>query len=174
MRHRIIVPLALTAALLTACSSGTDEESSGNEEVRVSAAPSGASDTSETSGTSGDTGRQAGGSSRSGKPANNPVAQRYVDAVADEDVAALAAAFHEDAVLNEPGRTFQGRDAIREWAAAEVIGGRLTVLDDTPKRDGTTLLLRFAHRGESGDGFRARYEFTERDGLIGRLDLEYA
>ncbi|MFI0241386.1 nuclear transport factor 2 family protein [Streptomyces sp. NPDC016845] len=156
MRHRIILPLALTALLLTGCSGGDDEPASRAASATASAG----------------TVQQARG--ESGKPADNPVAQRYVDAVANEDVDALAAAFHENAVLNEPGRTFRGRDAIKEWAAAEVIGGRLTVLDDTPKPDGTTLLLRFAHKGESGDGFRATYEFTERAGLIGQLDLEYA
>ncbi|MEU9593836.1 nuclear transport factor 2 family protein [Streptomyces sp. NPDC048219] len=155
MRHRIILPLALTALLLAGCSGADDEQAS-----------------EPASATTAETVRRAGGGS--GKPAGNPVAQRYVDAVATEDVDALAAAFHEDAVLNEPGRSFRGRDEIKAWAAAEVIGGRLTVLDDTPKDDGTTLLLRFAHKGESGDGFRATYEFTERDGLIGQLDLEYA
>ncbi|AZM60771.1 MULTISPECIES: nuclear transport factor 2 family protein [unclassified Streptomyces] len=159
MRHRIIAPLAVTAALLTACSGSDDDTPADDAGTRVTASASAAG---------------SGSAGKSGKPANNPVAQRYVDAVAAEDVEALAAAFHEDAVLNEPGRTFRGREEIRQWAADEVIGGRLTVLDDTPKSDGTTLLLRFAHRGESGDGFRATYEFTERDGLIGQLDLEYA
>ncbi|MFI7386463.1 nuclear transport factor 2 family protein [Streptomyces sp. NPDC049813] len=154
--RRIILSLASAALLLTGCSGADNEPASSRASVTAPAA----------------TVQRAVG--EPGSSAKNPVAQRYVDAVAAEDVDALAAAFHEDAVLHEPGRTFRGRDAIRAWAADEVIGGRLTVLDTTPKRGGTTLLLRFAHKGESGDGFRATYEFTERAGLIGQLDLAYA
>lgn len=70
------------------------------------------------------------------------------------------------------GREFNGRDEIRDWADDEVIGGRLTVLENTPKPGGTTLLVRFAPGGTGG--FEANYEFDVRDGRIAELNPQYA
>ncbi|MGA4800734.1 nuclear transport factor 2 family protein [Streptomyces lavendulocolor] len=102
-----------------------------------------------------------------------PAVRAYVDAVDDGDADALAAAFHEDGTVTDTGRRFEGRDAIRAWAADEVIGGRVTVLGNTPTGDGSTVLLRFDPEGMLA-GFRARYAFTVEDGLIRRVSMSYA
>jgi WD40 repeat protein len=62
----------------------------------------------------------------------DPAAGRYLDAVAAKDADAVAAAFAPDAVVVDVGREIRGRDAIRAWAEAEVIGGTYTLLDHTP------------------------------------------
>ncbi|GHF67607.1 nuclear transport factor 2 family protein [Streptomyces griseosporeus] len=103
----------------------------------------------------------------------HPAARRYFDAVAGEDADAVAAAFAADGLVVDVGREIRGRDAIRQWAADEVVGGDYTVLDHTPHTTGTTLLVRF-RPGGTGDGFRARYRFDITDGLITRATLEYA
>ncbi|GAA2202086.1 nuclear transport factor 2 family protein [Streptomyces bangladeshensis] len=103
----------------------------------------------------------------------HPAARRYLDTVADRDAAGVAAAFAPDGLVVDVGREIRGRDAIRRWAAAEVIGGAYTLLDRTPHPGGTTLLVRF-RPGGTGDGFRARYRLDLTDGLITRATLEYA
>jgi hypothetical protein len=103
----------------------------------------------------------------------DPAAQRYFDAVAAWDAVAVAAAFTPDGLVVDVGREIRGRDAIRRWAAGEVVGGVYTLLDHTPHDDGTTLLVRF-RPGGTGDGFRARYRFDITDGLITKATLEYA
>lgn len=103
----------------------------------------------------------------------DPAARRYFDAVAAEDADAVAAAFAPEGLVVDVGREIRGREAIREWAAAEVVGGVYTVLEHTPRTGGTTLLVRF-RPGGTGDGFRARYHFDITDGLITEATLEYA
>jgi hypothetical protein len=99
-------------------------------------------------------------------------AQRYLDAVAAKDVDALVAAFAPDAVVVDVSRRIRGREAIRRWAENEVIGGVYTLLDHTPRKGGTTMLVRFQPGGMGG--FRASYSFDIADGLITRADLQYA
>jgi hypothetical protein len=102
----------------------------------------------------------------------DPAARRYLDAVAARDADAVAAAFTPDAVVVDVGREIRGRDAIRAWADAEVVGGVYTLLDHTPRAGGTTLLVRFQPGGVGG--IRATYRFDIADGLIVRATLEYA
>jgi outer membrane murein-binding lipoprotein Lpp len=102
----------------------------------------------------------------------DPAARRYVDAVAAEDLDALVASFTPDAVIVDVGREIRGHDAIRHWADTEVIGGRLTVLGNTPRKGGTTMLVTFAPGGTGG--FRASYSFDISGGLITRATLQYA
>ncbi|OKK11022.1 nuclear transport factor 2 family protein [Streptomyces sp. CB02400] len=159
MRHRILLPLALSAALLTACS----DSDTGSAAPETPEAPA--------------TSRSADGApspqeAAAGEEEVPSAAQAYVDAVAAEDLDALVDAFHPDARLIDVGREFNGRDEIRDWADNEVIGGRLTVLKNTPKPGGTTLLVRFAPGGTGG--FEANYEFDVRDGRIAELNLQYA
>ncbi|GAB1516180.1 nuclear transport factor 2 family protein [Actinophytocola sp. KF-1] len=102
----------------------------------------------------------------------DPAAGRYLDAVAAGDADAVAAVFAPDAVVVDVGREIRGRDAIRAWAQAEVIGGRYTLIDHTPRDGGTTMLVRFEPGGMAG--FRASYRFDISDGLITTAILEYA
>ncbi|WP_101783612.1 nuclear transport factor 2 family protein [Nonomuraea indica] len=105
-------------------------------------------------------------------PAVEPTARRYVDAVAAKDLDALVAVFAPDALIVDVTREIRGHDAIRHWAETEVIGGRLTVLGETPRPGGTTLLVRFQPGGVGG--FRASYSFDIAGGLITRAELQYA
>ncbi|WP_399895490.1 nuclear transport factor 2 family protein [Streptomyces sp. BBFR51] len=168
MPYRPMTPaLALAALLLAGCSDGSDGSEQAGSPPRTTrqATPDPAKET---------TGRSPGDAADEDPKdtAVDPAAQAYVDAVADEDLDALVDAFHPDARLVDVDRTFDGRDEIRDWARDEVIGGRLTVLKNTPKDDGTTLLVRFAPGGTGG--FEANYTFDVHDGRIARLDLQYA
>ncbi|MDX3006570.1 nuclear transport factor 2 family protein [Kribbella solani] len=102
----------------------------------------------------------------------NPAAQRYLDAVEAKDADALAATFAPDGLVVDVGREIRGRDAIRQWAANEVIGGVYTLLDHTPRAGGVTMLVRFQPGGTGG--FRANYHFDIADGSITKATLEYA
>ncbi|MFG1679115.1 nuclear transport factor 2 family protein [Nonomuraea sp. NPDC049269] len=102
----------------------------------------------------------------------DPAAQRYLDAVAAKDADVLAAAFAPDGLVIDVGREIRGRDAIRRWAADEVIGGVYTLLNHTPRTGGVTMLVRFQPGGAGG--FRANYHFDITNGLITKATLEYA
>ncbi|MFJ5261679.1 nuclear transport factor 2 family protein [Streptomyces sp. NPDC088387] len=104
----------------------------------------------------------------------HPAVRGYVTAVDDRDVEALVAAFAPDAVVSDTGREFRGHDEIRAWASDEVIGGRVTVLDNTPgSGGGSTVLLRFDPEGLLV-GFRATYTFDVDDDRIRRVSMAYA
>jgi hypothetical protein len=71
-------------------------------------------------------------------------AAAYVRAVNGGDPAALLALFADGAVVDDAGREFRGRDAIRAWAASDIfaVNVSLDVLDAsgdvlTTKVDGT-------------------------------------
>jgi len=102
-----------------------------------------------------------------------PAVRGYVDAVDSQDVNALVSVFAPQATVNDTGRSFRGRAAIRDWARDEVIGGRLTVLRTTASPTGPTVLLRFDPKGFMA-GFRARYAFTVEHDAIIRITLRYA
>jgi ketosteroid isomerase-like protein len=99
-------------------------------------------------------------------------AQAYVDAVNSGDLDALVLAFAPDGEVMDVDRPIRGRDAIRAWAANEVMGGRLQVLSVTAMPSGQDLLVHWAPRGSSG--WRARYRFTMTGTAITLADLQYA
>ncbi|MFJ4688124.1 nuclear transport factor 2 family protein [Streptomyces sp. NPDC088789] len=104
----------------------------------------------------------------------HPAVRGYVSAVDERDTEALVAVFASDAVVTDTGREFRGHDEIRAWADDEVIGGRLTVLEQTPGADGAArVLLRFDPDGPLL-GFRATYTFDVRDDRIHRVSMAYA
>ena len=100
--------------------------------------------------------------------------RRYRDAVNAEDLNWLTASFAPGAVVIDVSRRFRGRSAIRAWAQAEVIGGRLTIIRRVtrPRNPrGATYLVRFAPGGTGG--FLAHYRFETRGGRITVADLQY-
>ncbi|MDG4861818.1 nuclear transport factor 2 family protein [Streptomyces sp. T-3] len=101
-----------------------------------------------------------------------PAVRTYVDAVDSKDLDRLVGAFHEDGTAGDTGRSFRGHEEIRAWAKDEVIGGELTVLGNSPTKQGSTVLVRFDGGGLGG--FRAHYEFALKDGLIHRISMSYA
>jgi hypothetical protein len=56
-----------------------------------------------------------------------PVLAEYIAAVNAFDEDAIAATFADDALVNDVHREFWGREAIRRWAARELVGDRVTV-----------------------------------------------
>ena len=102
-----------------------------------------------------------------------PAASAYVDAVARRDLEALAAAFAPDGVVVDVRRRIEGRDAIREWAAREVIGGSLRV--DAVTALGLDVQRVRVHWAPSGSaGWAADYTFRAIGGEIVEADLQYA
>ncbi|MBA9006744.1 nuclear transport factor 2 family protein [Thermomonospora cellulosilytica] len=103
----------------------------------------------------------------------HPAARAYVDAVNRRDLNALVDAFAPDGRVVDVSRTIAGRDAIRAWADAEVIGGTLRVLSIAGNRaDGQRLLVHWAPSGSGG--WRAHYDFTVTGDRIAVADLQYA
>ena len=101
-----------------------------------------------------------------------PPARCYLDAVEAADALALAACFAPDGAVVDVRRRIEGREAIEAWAAREVIGGALEVIEVEPAEGGQRLLVHWAPRGS--DGWRAHYTFTVRNGAIVVADLQYA
>jgi hypothetical protein len=100
-------------------------------------------------------------------------ARAYVDAVNAGDLDALVAAFAPDGQVVDVSRRIAGRDAIREWADGEVIGGSLRVDGVTPiGPDVQRVRVHWAPAGSGG--WAADYTFTDRDGQVVVADLQYA
>jgi hypothetical protein len=51
----------------------------------------------------------------------------YVQATNSFDLDALMAGFADDALVNDQLRDYWGKSAIREWAARDIVGERLTM-----------------------------------------------
>jgi hypothetical protein len=56
-----------------------------------------------------------------------PVVAAYVEATNSFDLDGLLAPFAEDALVNDQLRDYWGKQAIREWAARDIIGERVTM-----------------------------------------------
>ena len=56
-----------------------------------------------------------------------PLVAAYVEATNSFDLERLLATFADDALVNDQLRDYWGKSAIREWAAHDVIGERLTM-----------------------------------------------
>lgn len=57
-----------------------------------------------------------------------PVLAEYISAVNAFDEDAIVATFAEDALVNDVHREFWGVEAIRRWAARELVGDRVTIV----------------------------------------------
>ena len=60
-------------------------------------------------------------------PALPPLVAAYVQATNSFDLEGLLAPFADDALVNDQLRDYWGKPAIREWAASDIIGERLTM-----------------------------------------------
>ena len=56
-----------------------------------------------------------------------PVLAGHIAAVNAFDEDAIVATFADDALVNDAHREFWGREAIRRWAAREIVGDRVTI-----------------------------------------------
>jgi uncharacterized protein (TIGR02246 family) len=88
--------------------------------------------------------------------------QDAVDAANRSDVEAFLDAFTDDGVVDDWGREFAGRDAIRGWSDAEFIGKQVTLDVTAVERDGDRTVVA-AQVG--GNGFNGPSHFAfELDG----------
>jgi hypothetical protein len=98
----------------------------------------------------------------------DPIAA-FVRATNDADPDAFAAAFTEDAELNDWGRVFHGRDGVRSWDGTDNIGvhSRFAVVGWHWEAPGTAVV----ELTVTGDGYNGTgpMTFTLRDGLIASL-----
>src|SRR5262249_9020692 len=56
-----------------------------------------------------------------------PTATAYVRSINDHDAAAFIALFGDEAVVNDAGRQFRGRAAIKDWSDREIFAPRVTL-----------------------------------------------
>jgi hypothetical protein len=82
-----------------------------------------------------------------------------LDAANANDLAAFLASFTDDGVVDDWGREFGGREAIRGWSDREFIGVRVSLeVTALEERDGATVIT--AQVG--GDGFNGPSHFSFR------------
>ena len=74
-----------------------------------------------------------------------PVIAEYVAAVNASDLERIIATFAPTALVNDVRREFVGIDAIRRWAAKEIVGDRVTmeVVEVSPRGSETVVRARF-------------------------------
>jgi len=99
--------------------------------------------------------------------------QAYFDGVASGDLDEAVSGFAVDSVIIDVDRSIEGAQAIREWAADEVLGGVYDILEVTERPGGVRVLLTFRPKGWK-TGFRARYDVDVQGDVIVRMDLQYA
>jgi hypothetical protein len=67
------------------------------------------------------------------------------------------AAFAEDGAVDDWGRVFQGREAIRQWSDSEFIGKRVSLRVTGTRAEGDTTTVSTL---VAGDGFNGASDFT--------------
>jgi ketosteroid isomerase-like protein len=96
----------------------------------------------------------------------------FVEATNRGDTDAFLAAFTADAVLNDWGRVFTGRDEIASWNTTDNIGKQshfdVVSVDGDAGSDTVTVTLAVSGNGYNGTG---PLGFRLRDGLIERVDI---
>ena len=100
-----------------------------------------------------------------------PVLAEYIAAVNAFDQDAIVATFADDALVNDVHREFWGREAIRRWAARELVGDRVTIaVTEVLDHHGDTI-VRGRYDGNYDktnlpDELILTHYFTVRDGKI--------
>ena len=75
-------------------------------------------------------------------------------------------------VVIDVDRRIEGREAIKQWAASEVIGGVYHIVRAELADNRVSVLLTFAPR--DSESFRARYDFEIHEEKVVMADLQYA
>ena len=104
-----------------------------------------------------------------GRPPN--VVQRFVDAAASRDFAAIATCFSEDATVSDEEHTYRGRAQIRRWQEDGRKRWEYTLTVKDGKVRGADGYIMQGHLSGNFPGGEAdvEYDFTVREGLISRL-----
>ena len=70
------------------------------------------------------------------------LAETYVQTVNRRDAAAFIAIFADDAMVDDNGREFRGRDAIKEWSDREIFATQVTLeVIDAFERDNEDVIV---------------------------------
>jgi len=99
-----------------------------------------------------------------------PAIAHFFDATNHTDRERFLAAFAADAVLDDWGHTYTGRDAIARWNETDNMGvqSRFEVAGFTVHNGIYAVSIRVTGNGYNGGGTMA---FTLADDLIGRVDI---
>jgi uncharacterized protein (TIGR02246 family) len=84
--------------------------------------------------------------------------QRAIDAANSGDTDGFLDCFTPDGAVDDWGRVFRGREAIRSWSDAEFIGVRVTLAPTGVTTSGDATVTISAQVG--GDGFNGPSHFT--------------
>ncbi len=99
-----------------------------------------------------------------------PPIRQMIDATNRGDREAFLLAFADDAVLDDWGRTFAGRERIAEWDANENIGVHSRIEATSAERSGATVLVGVQVQGDGYNG-GGTFEFEVADGQITHLRI---
>jgi hypothetical protein len=107
-----------------------------------------------------------------------PPVAAYIAATNSFDLDALMATFDEDALVNDHRSEFRGRDAIRDWAAREIIGDRVTlrVIDATRRGQSAAVVAMVDDNFDKAglpDPFELAFYFSVDGGRIVQLVIVY-
>jgi hypothetical protein len=99
-----------------------------------------------------------------------PPVSRLLEAANAHDTNAFLSAFTDDGVVDDWGREFSSRKAIRGWSDNEFIGVAvsLSVTEANVTEDETTILAEVGGNGYTGP---SHFTFTLRDGLVSRMTI---
>ncbi|WP_249998539.1 nuclear transport factor 2 family protein [Actinoplanes sp. M2I2] len=96
--------------------------------------------------------------------------QAFFDATNAGDTDAFLAAFADDAVVDDWGRTFQGHEAIKGWSDGENIGVHATFdVTEVVEKDGSYVVT--AVVGGGGFNGPSHFTFQVADGHVTRMTI---
>ncbi|ASR36577.1 polyketide cyclase [Prauserella marina] len=98
-----------------------------------------------------------------------PVAT-FIDAVNRNDEAGFLDAFTTGGFVDDWGRVFTGRDAIKGWSDKEFIGAKGTLTPREVTSDGDTVTVVGDWRSNYANGL-SRFEFRVEDGKLGSMTI---
>lgn len=98
-----------------------------------------------------------------------PVAS-FLEAVSRHDEQAVLDAFGTDGAVDDWGRVFTGRDAIKAWSDTEFIGARGSLAVEEVSTDGGTVTVVGDWRSQHANG-RSRFEFEVDGDRIARMTI---
>jgi len=99
--------------------------------------------------------------------------ERYFRAVNEQDLDGMLAAFAEDAVVKDEGKTRRGQKAVREWIeeVTEKYHPKFELADVVDEGAGATVVTGLVSGTFPGSPVRLRYAFKIDAGKINRLEI---
>ena len=98
------------------------------------------------------------------------VVQAVLDAANGGDVDAFLAVFGAGGVVDDWGREFVGRDAIRQWSDAEFIGKQVTLAVTGVENDGARTVVT-AQVGGNGFNGPSHFSFDVDGATVARMTI---